>query len=37
MKNKLPHIFLLLFVLSCNNNAIKPSDYTKESIDKKYP
>lgn len=37
MKNKLPYIFLLLFVLSCNNNPIKPSDYTKEEIDKKYP
>lgn len=37
MKNKLTYIFLLLFALSCNNNPIKPSDYTKEEIDKKYP
>lgn len=37
MKNKLQYIFLLLFVFSCNNNPIKPSDYTKEEIDKKYP
>ena len=26
-----------LFVLSCNSNVLKPSDYSKEEIDKKYP
>lgn len=36
MKNKLHFIFLLLFILGCKN-TIKPSDYTKEAIDKKYP
>ena len=31
-------LFLLsLFALSCNNNALKPDVYSKESIDKKYP
>ncbi|ASJ20833.1 hypothetical protein [Brachyspira hampsonii] len=28
---------LLLAVLGCNNNALKPDDFSKESIDKKYP
>lgn len=36
MKNKLHFIFLLLFILGCKN-TIKPSDYTKEAINKKYP
>lgn len=36
MKNKLHFIFLLLFILGCKN-IIKPSDYTKEAINKKYP
>ena len=26
-----------LFILSCNNNALKPDDFSKESINKKYP
>ena len=26
-----------LFALSCNNGALKPDAYSKESIDKKYP
>ncbi|KLI26222.1 hypothetical protein OFR22_10210 [Brachyspira hyodysenteriae] len=31
-------LFLLsLFALSCNNNVLKPSDYSKEEINKKYP
>ncbi|MEI0478466.1 hypothetical protein [Brachyspira pulli] len=28
---------LLLSVLGCNNNVLKPDDYSKEEIDKKYP
>ncbi|OEJ14831.1 hypothetical protein BFL38_08315 [Brachyspira hampsonii] len=28
---------LLLAVLGCNNNVLKPDDFSKESIDKKYP
>ncbi|KLI15935.1 hypothetical protein [Brachyspira hyodysenteriae] len=31
-------LFLLsLFALSCSNNVLKPSDYSKEEINKKYP
>lgn len=36
-------LFILLFsallfsALSCNNGALKPDVYSKESIDKKYP
>lgn len=26
-----------LFILSCNNNALKPDDFSKEYINKKYP
>ena len=28
---------LLLSVLSCNNNALKPDDYSRETMNKKYP
>ncbi|MBW5383312.1 hypothetical protein [Brachyspira pilosicoli] len=28
---------MILFLLSCNNNSLKPDTYTKEEIDKKYP
>ena len=30
-------IFLLLSLLSCNNNALKPDDFSEETINKKYP
>ena len=30
-------ILILLSVLGCNSNMLKPDDYSKESIDKKYP
>ena len=32
-------LFLLYFltIISCNNNVLKPDDYSKETIDKKYP
>ncbi|WP_302280202.1 hypothetical protein [Brachyspira pilosicoli] len=28
---------MILFLLSCNNNSLKPDTYTKEEINKKYP
>ena len=28
---------MILFILSCNNNSLKPDTYTKEEINKKYP
>ena len=28
---------IILFLLSCNNNSLKPDTYTKEEINKKYP
>ena len=28
---------LLLFMLGCNNNILKPDDFSKETINKKYP
>lgn len=38
MVKKLFIFSLLLFsVLGCNNNMLKPDDYSKETIDKKYP
>ena len=32
-------LFILYFltIISCNNNVLKPDDYSKETIDKKYP
>lgn len=30
-------LFISLFMFSCNNNILKPSDYTKDEIDRKYP
>lgn len=28
---------MILFLLSCNNNSLKPDTYTKEEINRKYP
>ena len=28
---------IISFLLSCNNNSLKPDTYTKEEINKKYP
>lgn len=37
MLKKLFLLVLLFSALSCNNNALKPDDFSKETINKKYP
>ena len=37
MKKLFVFVLLLLSVLGCQNGVLKPDDFSRETIDKKYP